>query len=282
MDSAEIEHHLEKYYHHASCVLLVGSRAEGYATENSDVDLIVITDSPEYYGVESKCYSISASAGIKFEILIVTQEDMNLMIIKSFESNDFYSLQKILFGEIKFGKCSFDRKKLQTDFDKRYYCKNTDQALKMYSALAGLKNNCHLQQYAFSLKKYLEKMTEIYLFCRGDRFIKTKWLISRLLRVEKNNSELLQEFFIAINYKIENEKDMEELESIINNVVALMQYKALSKHAAQTDFFKHHCNIRFFTMERDGEVIVFTGGCAFRMVKVEAIKLIEDLLIADA
>ncbi|MBV6695141.1 nucleotidyltransferase domain-containing protein [Serratia quinivorans] len=273
-----LAHYIEKYKHNACCILLVGSRAEGFATKTSDIDLIIITEEPEKYGVKSNHYVISAESGIKVEILIITKNDMKKSIKEAFTKDDFYTLQKILFGKITFGKWDFDREILQKAFRTRYYIKNTDQALKMYSALEGIKSDCHLQQYAFSLKKYMEKIAEIYLIKLGDNYIKPRWLISRLIRREGVHGTLLNTFFTAINLSITNTKDIAELERQVMITTALMLYKTIYEQERTIDAEVCRRDVSFFAMEREGRIVLFFGKEALLVTKEKAKLLIENMI----
>lgn len=270
--------YIDKYKHNANCILLVGSRAEGFSTRTSDIDLIIITEHPEEYGVKSNRYVISSENGIKIEMLIITKSDIKELIKVAFMKEDFYSLQKILFGKIIFGYWDVDRQILQKKFRTRYYIKNTDQALKMYAALEGIKCDCHLQQYAFSLKKYMEKIAEIYLFKLGDNYIKPRWLISRLIRTEGEHSVLLNTYFTTINLSITNTKDIDELERQVMTTTGLMLYTAIYEQKRIIDTKELRGDVSFFAMEREGQIVLFLGKEAFLISKEKAKQLIENMI----
>ncbi|WNK47366.1 nucleotidyltransferase domain-containing protein [Pantoea agglomerans] len=272
-----ISSYLEKYQHNADCILLVGSRAEGFSTRNSDIDLIVITQSPESYGVESNHYLLGTYVGIKFEILITTRDDLNISIEQAFMKDDFYTLQKILYGKMIYGSLNLNIDSQQSKFRTRYYIKNTDQALKMYYSLKGIKSDCHIQQYAFSLKNYLEKIAEIYLFQQGDNYIKPRWLISRLIRKEGEHGPLLKSFFDAINYSISSRKDVDNLECQVMNVTALMLYNAIYNYQ-KTNEDKKIYNLRFFAMERESKIVLFCDKEVFLLQKEKAKEIIEKMM----
>ncbi len=270
--------YIEKYQHNADCILLVGSRAEGISTRTSDIDLIILTESPEKYGVKSNNYLLGKFNDIKFEILIITKNDLKKTIKESFVKKDFYTLQKILFGRVIFGNLNFDIERHKKEFRVRYYIKNTDQALKMYYALEGIKCDCHLQQYAFSLKKYLEKIAEIYLFQRGDNYIKPRWLISRLIRSEGEHSPLLKAFFKAIHHSTHRQKDIDELECQVMNITGVMLYKSIYHKEATINENKNSSPPRFYAMERESQIILFCARGTFLMPKENGKDIIEKMI----
>lgn len=273
-----LDKYINKYKHNANCILLVGSRAEGFATRNSDIDLILITETPEKYGVVSNSYIIRAEEGVKIEILIITSYDIEKTIIESFDKQDFYTLQKILFGKIMFGEFNCNRNYLQEVFKEKYYIKKTDQALKIYSTLEGIKKDSHIQQYVFLLKKYLENIAEIYLIVLGDNYIKPRWLISRLIRMEGHDSTMLKDFFTAINISVNGIKDLELLERHIMNITSLMLYKAIYVKESTIDNVNLDLIVNFFAMEREGKIVLFFEQEAFIIDKENAKLVIEHKL----
>lgn len=183
-------------------LLLAGSTAEGLATDESDIDLVLITDTPEWFETPSGNYLTKEASGVRGEILVITPHDFleNITVLNRGENplsfNQLDLIRKLTHGKVVSGDHYFNE--ITSGFDVNEFQWRLHQYLFQQAAdcledLAGAKAN-NIPLYGIDLtRQLLYFCLEGLLVSRGDTYIRKKWRFPRAART-LNDLQLQKEY----------------------------------------------------------------------------------------
>lgn len=186
----------EKYLPYSSAIFLRGSQAEGFAGPTSDIDGIVITNTPQHFNCNYKGFDLFRWGGVNVEVLVLTEDDLysrlNILKKNKLSQKELDEVERILSAKLIYS----DNFSLDLDVYRKNFClKYIDFKIERCRYLfVKIKNSYNLLDYQLIhlCRKYVLSMMEAYLVLKGDIFTRERWLFKRMNRTLGETSYLVQ------------------------------------------------------------------------------------------
>lgn len=194
--------HFNAFKKHAEFIMLTGSHSEGLQRKSSDIDAVIVVkkDNINYFRRNANCYLSLIVDNIITEILILSEDEYVEKIMSilgrdnlSIDVN-FHELHRLIYGRLIFGIITcIDIEKVRNLFDDRYLKRQYFKIKKAYKNAMSDRNGHSQQQYYSSVCTYIKHTIEYKLFIDGDKYIRTRWLYSRIERTYGSSSIIFSE-----------------------------------------------------------------------------------------
>ncbi len=177
---------LEKYLTHSVAVFIRGSRAQGFASVDADIDAIVVTEEPHHFEPDPQGFDIYRWHGVNVEVLVLTEVDLHrrLSVLEKprLSQVEFDEAERILSARLLQGEPSrFDFVAYQRTFNAKYIASKMERCRNLFGKI---KSDFAAADYQLVhlCRKFTLSMLEAYLVSKGDIFTRERWLFKRLDR----------------------------------------------------------------------------------------------------
>lgn len=177
---------LGKYLSHSVAVFIRGSRAQGFASVNADIDAIVVTEEPHHFEPDPRGFDIYRWHGVNVEVLVLTEADLHrrLSVLEKprLSQVEFDEAERILSARLLQGEPSrFDFATYQRTFNAKYIASRMERCRNLFGKI---KSDFSAADYQLVhlCRKFTLSMLEAYLVSKGDLFTRERWLFKRLDR----------------------------------------------------------------------------------------------------
>ncbi|POP63755.1 nucleotidyltransferase domain-containing protein [Pseudomonas syringae] len=182
-------------------VMLVGSYTEELATDTSDIDLYVFTDS-DFQGEYFSSLSGRVFNGRPVEISIIDREEVKKCIkmyqypsYSSFDPRELERLHKIIKSKVLYQKPAFESPEFDVDiFNKKMVAYYDAYLTDIWLDLIGSYNGKDIHSTVGFADFMVETAIDAWLAHCGDTYPKSKWRAKRVLRLKEIKPDIVEHY----------------------------------------------------------------------------------------